>query len=222
MVSVEVLESGATTINVELKGVHRSYANAIRRFAINEVPSMAIDEVVIMENSSVLYDELVAHRLGLIPIKTDLSRYVLPEDCDCKSSLGCSKCRVMFVLNVEATDKPKVVYSGDLASEDRMVAPISDIVPIAKLAPGQKMKLEAYARLGRGREHAKWQPVTVSVLKAVDDKEDHFQLFIESVGSLEASEILVKAIDILHNKFTDFVEKANELRGNGEDRQPSA
>ena len=91
----------------------------------------------------------------------------------------------------------------------------------AKLAPGQKVKLEAYAKLGRGRDHAKWQPVTVSVLKAIDDKEDHSQLCIESVGSLPASEILVKAVDILHNKFIDFLEKTKELSGNAKDMQPS-
>jgi len=93
MVAIDVLESQPSKIRLRLKGVDRAYANAIRRIAISQVPTMAIDDVVILENSSVMFDELVAHRLGLIPLKTDLGRYNLPEDCDCKSELGCSKCR---------------------------------------------------------------------------------------------------------------------------------
>ena len=58
---------------------------------------------------AVMFDELVAHRLGLIPLKTDLNRYNLPEDCDCKSALGCPKCRVLLVLDAEATDKIRTV-----------------------------------------------------------------------------------------------------------------
>ena len=68
-------------------------------------PAMAIEDVIIIDNTSVLYDEIVAHRLGLIPLKTDLDAYVLPEECDCKSELGCSKCRASFTLEAEAVDE---------------------------------------------------------------------------------------------------------------------
>jgi DNA-directed RNA polymerase subunit D len=221
LVEVKLIEMSDAKVRVALKGIHRSYANAIRRFAVSEVPAMAIDEVVIIDNSSVLYDELVAHRLGLIPIKTDLSRYVLPEECDCKSALGCPKCRILFVLDIEA-DRPRTVYSGDLASEDKAVRPFSDNIPIAELALGQKLKLEAYAKLGRGREHAKWQPATASVLKSVGEKEEEFELYIESVGSLSASEILMKAIEILNEKLSEFGKRAEEMDKSEENRQPSA
>ena len=82
-------------LRLQLEGIDRSYANAIRRFCISEVPAMAIDDIVILENSSVLYDEILAHRLGMIPLRTDLERYVLPEKCDCGNPLGCQKCRVL-------------------------------------------------------------------------------------------------------------------------------
>ncbi len=212
MVKIQVLEQDETKIKVVIKGIHRSYANAIRRFAISEVPTMAIDEVVIIENSSIMYDELLAHRLGLIPLKTDLERYVLPEECDCKSPLGCPRCRVLLVLDAEAVDKTKVVYSGDLKSEDKFVKPISNSIPIVKLAPRQVIKLEAYARLGKGKEHAKWQPTTVSVLKPISEEEDTHMLYIESSGSLPASEILTKAVEILHKKLLDFLEKSKSVK----------
>ncbi|MBI2184903.1 MAG: DNA-directed RNA polymerase subunit D [Thaumarchaeota archaeon] len=209
---IKVVESSDSSLTVSLKGVSRSFANAVRRFAISEVPVMAIDDVVILDNSSVLYDELLAHRLGLIPLRTDLSRHILPEDCDCKSALGCSKCRVLLVLDAEAADSVKTVYSGDLRSEDDFVKPVSDRIPVVKIAPGQKVKLEAYARLGRGREHAKWQASTVAVLKEVEGKPDEFVLRIESVGSLQPQEILLKTLDILGEKLDDFAQKVSEAK----------
>lgn len=212
MAKFQLLESSDKEVRVVLQEVDRSYANAIRRLAISDVPTMAIDEVVILENTSVMYDELLSHRLGLIPLRTDLARYVLPEACECKSPLGCSRCRVLLVLDAEAPERVRTVYSGELASEDAYVRPISDHVPIVRLAPGQKVKLEAYARLGRGREHAKWQPTTVAVLKPFKDREDAFELHLESVGSLPAPQIFVKAVELLREQLGDFASKAEALK----------
>ncbi|MGA2875977.1 MAG: DNA-directed RNA polymerase subunit D [Nitrososphaerales archaeon] len=203
MVSIDVIESQPSRIRLRLKNIDRAYANAIRRIAISQVPTMAIDDVVILENSSVMFDELVAHRLGLIPLKTDLNRYNLPEECDCKNALGCQKCRVLLVLDAEASDKVRTVNSSDLVSEDPETKPIADSIPIVKLAPGQKIKLEAYARLGKGSEHAKWQPTSASVLIETG-KQDEFELYIESVGSLPASEIFTRAIEKLQKNLTEF------------------
>ena len=192
-----------------LKGIDRVYANALRRFAISEVPCMAIDEIVIHENSSVLYDEILAHRLGLIPLTTDLEGYILPQDCDCKTSLGCTKCRVLLVLDAVATDEVKTIYSGDLVSEDTRVKPYVDNIPIIKLAPSQKIKLEAYAKLGKGRHHAKWQPVTISTLTDTDN-DSEFHLTLESTGSLPANEILLQATSILNTKLKDMNQSIQE------------
>ncbi len=203
MVTIDIIESEPSHIRLRLKGIDRSYANAIRRIAISQVPTMAIDDVVILENSSVMFDELVSHRLGLIPLKTDLERYNLPEDCDCKSALGCPKCRVLLVLDAEATDKVKNVTSADLVSEDPETKAISDTIPIVKLAPGQKVKLEAYARLGKGSEHAKWQATAASVLIETG-KPDEFELYIESVGSIPAGEIFTRSIEKLQKSLEEF------------------
>jgi DNA-directed RNA polymerase subunit D len=148
-----------------IEGVDVPFMNALRRIMLAEVPSMAIDEIVVLENSSILHDEILAHRLGLIPLKTDLDAYNLPEECPCKSEFGCNLCRVTLTLDVEATDTVRTVYSGDLVSNNPDITPVSDKIPIVKLAPDQKIRLEAYARLGKGKEHAKWQPVSVCAYK---------------------------------------------------------
>jgi DNA-directed RNA polymerase subunit D len=200
LVKVKVLEDTGSMVSMQFEGVDRSYVNAVRRFCIAEVPSMAIDDVVILENSSVLYDEILAHRLGMVPIKTDLERYNLPEECDCGNPLGCHKCRVLFVLDAKAKEKVSTVNSGDLVSEDREIRPVSETIPLVKLALGQTVKLEAYARLGRGKEHAKWQPCTVAVLTE-GKTEGTYNLMVESAGGLPAGKIVLKAIDLLEKKL---------------------
>ena len=162
---IKIAEKNNLSARLIVEDVDTAFMNSLRRIILAEVPSMAIDEVVVIENSSMLHDEILAHRLGLIPLKTDLDSYNLPEDCTCKSELGCNLCRVSLTLDVEAGDSIRTVYSSELVSENPNIVPVSDKIPIAKLAPAQKIKLEAYARLGKGEKHAKWQPVSVAAYK---------------------------------------------------------
>ncbi|MCX8150118.1 MAG: DNA-directed RNA polymerase subunit D [Candidatus Bathyarchaeota archaeon] len=162
---IEVLQKDETNLRVVVKDADVSLMNALRRIALAEVPSMAIEEVVMIENSSILQDEMIAHRLGLIPLKTKLDDYNLPEECECQSEFGCPQCRVTLTLNAEANEGTRTVYSGELVSENPDIVPVSERVPIIKLSKGQKLKLEAYARLGKGKVHAKWQPVSVCAYK---------------------------------------------------------
>jgi DNA-directed RNA polymerase subunit D len=164
-VKIEVLQKDASNLRIAVKDAEVPLMNALRRIALAEVPCMAIDEVVMIENSSILQDEIIAHRLGLTPLKTNLDTYNTPEECSCQSEFGCSQCRVTLTLDAEAKDGTRTVYSGELISENPDVIPVSDKIPIVKLAKGQKLKLEAYARLGRGKTHAKWQPVSMCAYK---------------------------------------------------------
>jgi len=164
-VKIEVLEKNDKNMRLLIRGVDVPFLNALRRTIIAEVPCMAIDEVVMIENSSILQDEIIAHRLGLIPLKTDLESYNLPEECPCKSEFGCNLCRVTLTLDVEAKEETRMVYSGELKSENPEIVPASDKIPIIKLAKEQKLRLEAYARLGKGKNHAKWQPVSMCTYK---------------------------------------------------------
>jgi DNA-directed RNA polymerase subunit D len=164
-VEIEVLEKDDKNMRLLIKGADVPFMNALRRIIISEVPCMAVDEVVMLENSSVLQDEMIAHRLGLVPLKTDLDGYNLPEECECKSEFGCALCRVTLTLDAESKEGTRAVYSGELASENPNIVPVSDKIPILKLAKEQKIRVEAYARLGKGKNHAKWQPVSMAAYK---------------------------------------------------------
>jgi DNA-directed RNA polymerase subunit D len=209
--SIEVVEKSDERIVVKFNNVPRQYVNSLRRLAISEVPTLAIDDVVILENSSVMHDEAVAHRLGLIPLRTDPGRFVMPHECDCKSTLGCSKCRVLLVLDSEANEKTLVVTSGELVSEDELVKPVSRDIPIIVLAPNQKLKFEAYARLGIGKDHAKWQPTSAALVKDGKD-EDEIILVIESNGALTAEEILTVSAERLASKVKNFKQVVSSLK----------
>jgi len=201
--SIKILERDNNHIVIEFNDIPRQYVNALRRLSISQVPTFAIDDVVILENSSVMHDEAIAHRLGLIPLRTDLERFVMPDLCECKSTLGCSKCRVLLVLDAESQDKTKVITSAELISEDEVVKPVNNEIPIVSLAPAQKLKFEAYARLGTGKSHAKWQPTSVAVVKDGKEEDDSI-LVIESNGSLTPQEIVLEAAKILGSKITEL------------------
>ena len=203
MASLEIVEQSGNRIVVKLKGIPLQYANALRRICLSGVPTFAIDDVVIIENSSVLPDEGVAHRLAMTPLRTDLSRFVEPSVCDCHSELGCSRCRVLLMLDSGSSDATRTVTSADLSSEDEMVKPVSPNIPIAVLAPGQKLKLEAYARLGRGSEHAKWNSASVSALTEGNDSDQHI-LTLETVGSLTPAEVIRTAVEELEKRLGEF------------------
>jgi DNA-directed RNA polymerase subunit D len=163
VVEIQILEKTDEFMRLIVKGVNVPFVNALRRIILTEVPTMAIDEIVILENSSILNDEILAHRMGFIPLKTDLDSYNLPEECKCGSELGCNLCRANLTLEAEATDKTITVYSGELKPENPDITPVSDKIPLVKLAPEQRVNLEAYARLGKGKKHAKWQPVSMCI-----------------------------------------------------------
>jgi DNA-directed RNA polymerase subunit D len=164
-VKIEILEKNGNVLRVIVRDAEVPLMNALRRIALAHVPCMAIDEVVMIDNSSILQDEIIAHRLGLTSLKTDLDNYNTPEACSCQNEFGCPQCRITLTLDAEAKDSTRTVYSSELVSENPEIVPVSDKVPFVKLAKGQKLKLEAYARLGTGKTHAKWQPVCVSAYK---------------------------------------------------------
>jgi DNA-directed RNA polymerase subunit D len=200
---IKVLSKDQDTLRFVLSGVKPAFANALRRIMVSEVPVMAIDDVMILENNSVMYDEILAHRLGLIPITTDLESYNLPEECTCKSELGCSKCRASLSLEIEASDPVEVVYTSHLKPENPEIRPVSDKIPIVKLAQGQRVKLEAFARLGKGRTHAKWQPVSAATY-SYDEKAGNFTFLVESTGALPPERVVLEAARIIGAKSADF------------------
>lgn len=137
-----------------LKESTPALANALRRTIIDSVPTMAIEDVEFSENSSALYDEMISHRLGLIPLTTDLKSYNLPEKCKCNGE-GCGRCTVKLVLK---TKGPGYIYASDLKSKDPAIKPVYPEMIIVKLLKGQELAFEATAVLGKGLRHVKFSP----------------------------------------------------------------
>ncbi len=154
--NIEFLNEDKATGRVTflLKGATPAFANVMRRVMIESVPTMAIDTVEFKENGSILYDEIIAHRLGMIPIKTDLKSYTLPLQCKCKGE-GCARCTLKMTLKAKG---PCVVYASDIKSKDPKVKPAFGDMPIVKLLKGQELEIEATATLGQGKQHVKWSP----------------------------------------------------------------
>lgn len=158
-------------LKFELRDTDASMANALRRVMIAEVPTVAIDLVEIEVNSSVLNDEFIAHRLGLIPLTSERAMAMrFSRDCDaCDGDGQCEHCSVEFHLRARCVgDQTLDVTSKDLLSSDHTVVPVdfSDSpagddnrgVIIVKLRKGQELRLRAIARKGIGKDHAKWSP----------------------------------------------------------------
>ena len=125
------------------------------------VPKIAIEDVNIIRNDSAMFNEVLAHRLGLTPLVSDLDAIeglLLPEDDGWfEHDNG-----IAFSLNEVG---PKVVYSKDLISSDSKIKPVYDTIPIVKLKEGEELNVEAYAKVGYGKNHVKWMPTTVCAYK---------------------------------------------------------
>ena len=138
---VEFIERGDRQSRFLVRGVTPAFANGIRRAMVADVPTLSIDDVRFVENSSVMFDEQIALRLGLVPLSTPLGEF---EEGD----------TVTLGLDVQG---PGTAYSGDLVSSDEMVQPADDNVPIIDLKDDQRLELEADAVLSTGKDHAKHQ-----------------------------------------------------------------
>lgn len=147
---IENVKKDEETLTFTLSKSTPAFANALRR-SLMDVPVMAIDEVDISENSSSLVDEFIAHRLGLIPLTTDLKGYKMASEC-CGGN--CSKCSVLLALSESG---PGTVYAKGLKSKDKDIKPVYGGIPITKLKAKQKIEFEAKAILGQAKKHAKFQ-----------------------------------------------------------------
>jgi DNA-directed RNA polymerase subunit D len=153
---VEIIEQNKKEGKIKfiLSKTTPAYANTIRRIMMSEVPTMAMEDIEFRQNNSVLYDEMIALRLGLIPLTTDIKAYNLPSKCTC-SGAGCARCQLKMTLKATG---PKTVYASDIKSKDPKVKPVYDKMIILKLLEGQVLEFEATAVLGQGKEHTKWSP----------------------------------------------------------------
>jgi DNA-directed RNA polymerase subunit D len=211
---VKILERGEKEVQFMLSGVNVRFANALRRAMLSEVQKLAIEDVNIHENTSLLYDEQLALRLALIPLKTDLRDYGLDD-------------RISLTLQAISPEREgyTIVYSKELISTDPKVEAAFGNIPIVKLISAerevggiksvarQKVALEAIAKLGRGKEHAKWQPVTVCSYKDLPDEEhkDALLFTVESDGALPVDTIVEEAARIMREKCETVLNELKEF-----------
>ncbi|MBT3475072.1 MAG: DNA-directed RNA polymerase subunit alpha [Thaumarchaeota archaeon] len=199
--SLEITNENDEKVSVKIKGVPLQYANALRRICLNGVPIYAVESIDMLENSSVLADEGVAHRVGLIPIKTDLSA----------SKDGNENDKIMLTLDSGISDETRTILSGELKSQDASVIPTSNDIPIVTLAPGQSIKFEAYARLGKGTEHARWNSANIVTLTDTE-KDDEKLLTVESTGALNPKHIILSSVEQLSSKLSEFKTIISEIK----------
>lgn len=152
---IEVIELKPKKIILKIEGIKPYLVNSIRRILLSELPKLAIDDVVIYDNTSALFDEIISHRLGLIPIPTDLDILNFRDECVCEGK-GCPNCTVRYTLSKE---NEGTVYSGDLQPAEESWAIKEDNIPIVELSKDQRLILEVEAILGYAKNHAKWQSV---------------------------------------------------------------
>lgn len=248
---IKQIEKKSNSLKLLIKGAPTELINSLRRTIINNVPTLAIEEITIYENNSVIFDEMLAHRLALLPIKTDLKSYKKGE-------------AATFYIEKEG---PCTVYGKDIKSKDTSIEIIGKKTPLVKLTKSQKIKVEMKAVLNSGKEHAKWQPAVIgyrNVSSITVDKEcdlceecikqcpqkilevkgkkivltdavecnackacvdscgkrllkietlpNNFTLFIETHGQLENDEILLKAIEALQEKVSEFKKSISSLK----------
>lgn len=152
----------------DLKGVDPPVANALRRICLSEVPTVAIEQVDLWQNTGVLHDEVLVHRLGLIPLNVDADALDWRGDHEEMNS----KNSVMFRLHVKCTDGTRSVYASDMEWKiiddsqtnkfEKVPAPVYGDILITKLRPGQEIECEMFAIKGVGKDHAKWSPVSTA------------------------------------------------------------
>ncbi|MFC1801079.1 DNA-directed RNA polymerase subunit D [Nanoarchaeota archaeon] len=201
-----------------LKDTDESFANVIRRFTISQVPTLAVEDVDFQDNSSAFYDEIVAHRLGLTPIKTDLKSYNLSSECTCKGA-GCAKCQLQITLK---TGKRGIVLASEAKSKDPKCKFVYPDMPIVKLLAKQKLELVATAIMGQGKDHAKWSPglvyykkvplIDINKKQLSDEDKKKLNRLSKDIFELSGSKLKFNQDKLLSNKnyeaYLEILEKA--------------
>jgi DNA-directed RNA polymerase subunit D len=186
-------------LSFKLSGSNEVFANTIRRLVIEEVPTLAVEDVEIKDNSSALYDEMLALRLGLIPIKTDLSSYRLPENED-EVTEKSATCTLQIKLK---SSKKGFVYAKEAESSDPKCTFVQEDMPVTKLISKQKIDVVMTAVMGQGKVHTKWSPGLVFFT----EDSSNYTFNVESWGQLSCKEMLNESANILIKKAEELEEK---------------
>ncbi|KAG4435361.1 hypothetical protein IFR05_009147 [Cadophora sp. M221] len=194
--SVKITEVGTDHVDFELENVDLAFANSLRRVIMAEVPTMAIDLVEIEANTSVLADEFLAHRLGLIPlVSKNIEDVNYTRDCECEQY--CELCSVTLNLQARCTGTDIMkVYARDLVVDSRranqwvgnpvITDPEGQGTVICKLRQNQELRIKCIAKKGIAKEHAKWAPTSAVAFEYdPNNKLRHTDLWYEADAASE-------------------------------------
>lgn len=189
---IEKFEADGDSATFTLSGARSGLANAIRRSVSGSVQCFAIDRVTFYENTSAMFDEYIAHRIGLVPITTPTSGYNEKDE---------------ILFSLEATG-PTTVYSKELVSADKSVEVANEKIPIIKLGPDQKIRIECKAVMGAGSKHSKFQPGFVTYEEMEDGS---FAFQAESFGQMSPAEMINKASAAIREELKEVEKNAKKL-----------
>ncbi len=194
---IAITEEDDTTVEFDLTDATPAFANALRRTLIADVPVLAIEDVHVADNNSGVFDEILAHRLGLLPWTFDPDAYEIPEDdeeVDPRNTLH-------MALQAEG---PGTVTADDITVPDADVEPAQPDAVVVDLHEDGRIDLEAEAVLGRGKDHAKWQAANAAY--AYDEDDDTFHFTVESVSGLDPRTLVSAAVDRLEERVDAFAD----------------
>lgn len=185
---ITITEKKEDFMSFELENVDSNIANSLRRIMIAEIPTLCIDKVSFHDNTSSMQDEYIAHRVGLIPLRSRLHMrdWKYQHECQCESS-ECNSCTVRLTLNcsyddlrreyhdstsisIPVTSRHLTCHHRDVdvvhfSSREEADRSFDDGIVIMHLSPGQSLHFDAIAVKGIAKEHAKWSPVSTVAMK---------------------------------------------------------
>jgi DNA-directed RNA polymerase I and III subunit RPAC1 len=215
MTEIEIKSKTNEELVFDIKGIDPTIVNTLRRIMIAEIPTMAIETVIINQNTSIIPDEVLAHRLGLIPILADANDFIekMPEDdFNDKNSMK-------FTLKVKCDkDKSGKLINEDIYSKDLIFVPqgeqqkkyynkktetysiglVHDDILINKLTSGMEIDLECYCVKGIGRTHAKWSPVCTAYYRLIN--KINILEEIKGKDAEELKQLCPKGVFVVNNK----------------------
>lgn len=173
---INILEKQEDFIQFEIINIDASLANAFRRIMIAEVPTLAIETVTIFQNTGIIADEILCHRLGLIPFQFDADLINYREESEKHNEKNCFCFKLHVKCKPVGDQKTMNIYSKDLiwvplnANQKNQFQKnppkvVDANILITKLATGQEIELICFLEKGIGKTHAKWSPVSTATYR---------------------------------------------------------
>lgn len=181
LMKVRVISKSKNAVKFEISDTNPAYANTLRRAILNHVPVLAVDKIRVTKNTSALYNEIIAHRIGLVPLTFEADAIKEGET---------------VTLSIKKAG-PGLVLAGDMVSSDDSVKAVDPKIPIAKLHKNQELEAECIARLGAGGEHARFQAAIVGYQYKGEKDPNTIIMTVESISGLTPQQIVERAAQIV-------------------------